>query len=379
VTASFDWLFDAVAWLLMQVHAGLSYIFPPDSGAAWGLSIFLLTVAMRIVIFPLFKKQIQTTRKMAELNPQIQALRKRYKNDKQRMNQEVMKVYQEAGANPLGGCLPLVVQFPLFIGLSYVLRGVSDAKAGESKYGMSAQLVQSAQHAKIFGASISDTFLKAIHGGNTSAIVITLCAVIISSTTTFFSMRTSMARSQTPVMSDNPMMASQKYMVYISPLFGLFGLTLPLGVLIYWVTTNAWTLGQSHYIYKKYPTPKPEEAAAAAKTGTAKSGTAKSGTAKSGTAKSAGGRTGAAKTGAAKTGGTRTRPATGKATGTTSAKRSANGSTGSTKGSSVNGKASGESQGRRKKRAEPQDVEPETVQQVVRQQPVRQSRSKRKR
>jgi YidC/Oxa1 family membrane protein insertase len=161
-------------------------------------------------------------------------------------------------------------------------------------------------------------------------------------------MKTSVGRSMQTMTADNPMMQSQKFLVYLSPLFGLFGLTLPLGVLIYWVTTNSWTLAQSHYVYKKYPMSTPEgQAEANGKAGTAKTGTAKTGTAKSGTARTA-------KTGVAKS----------------SAK------TGVKAGSAVSGAKTRKKAGAEPE-PEPEDT-PETPK-VVRQQPSRQSRSKRKR
>jgi YidC/Oxa1 family membrane protein insertase len=268
----FEPLYRAVAWLLVQLHAGLSFVVPADSGWAWAGSIILLTVLMRIVLFPLFVKQIHSSRKMQELQPQMQALRKKYKNDKQRLNQEMMKLYQENGANPIAGCLPLLVQMPIFFGLFGVLRGLSDAKPGTGSHGISASLVSSAQHANIFGAHISDTFLKAWNASDRSwnAIIICGIAVAISSTTTFLTVRSSMKRQ--PAMDENnPMASAQKMMVFIAPLFGLFGLNFPLGVLIYWVTTNSWTLAQQHYIFKRYPTPATTGAAGAAAAGAAAS------------------------------------------------------------------------------------------------------------
>ena len=95
--------YDAVAWVLMRIHALLSVPFGPASGWAWGLSIVFLVMLMRLIMVPLFVKQMHAQRKMAALAPQVAALRKKYKDDKQTMNQEVMKLYQENGANPLGG------------------------------------------------------------------------------------------------------------------------------------------------------------------------------------------------------------------------------------------------------------------------------------
>ncbi|MFG1998209.1 membrane protein insertase YidC [Spirillospora sp. NPDC048911] len=252
-----DPLYKVVAQLIVWIHTGLSSIgIDKDSGWAWGGSIILLTVMLRLVLFPLFVKQIHASKKMQELNPKIQALRKKYKNDKQRLNQEVMKVYQENGANPLSGCLPILVQMPVFIGLFQVLKRVSDAKEGQGVFAVTPDLVQSAQKANIFGAHIPDTFLNAWGADpkSWSAIVVTGIAVIISSCTTFFTVRASMQRQklQGTMDDNNPMMQAQKMMVFLAPLFGLFGLGFPLGVLMYWVTSNSWTLAQQHYIYKKY-------------------------------------------------------------------------------------------------------------------------------
>jgi YidC/Oxa1 family membrane protein insertase len=260
-------------------------------------------------------KQIHASRKMQELNPQIQALRKKYKNDKQRLNQEMMKLYQENGANPLSGCLPLLVQFPVFISLFRVLTKLAEAKPGNGSHGISPALVASAQKANIFGAHISDSFLKA-WGANPksiSALVVCGVAVIISSTTTFFTVKSSMARQ--PAMEEgNPMASAQKMMVFLAPLFGLFGVNFPLGVLMYWVTSNTWTLAQQHYIYKRYPAPDPN--------------------------------------GAGTAGGT---PAKGK----------------------PDGAAQGGLLSRLKKEPEPEAAPPEPEPKVVRKQPVKQSRSKR--
>lgn len=251
-----DPLYRAVAWVLVKIHSGLSLIFPADSGWAWGGAIVLLTVLMRILIFPLFVKQIQSSRKMQALNPQIQVLRKKYKNDKQRLNQEMMKLYQENGANPISGCLPLLIQFPVFISLFNVLNKIAKAKEGNGSHGISPELVKSAKEANIFGAHISDSFMNAwsTEPKAWNALAITGIAVAISSTTTFLTMKSSMSRQ--PAMDpDNPMASAQKMMVWLAPIFGLFGIAFPLGVLLYWVTSNSWTLAQSHYIYSKYPMP----------------------------------------------------------------------------------------------------------------------------
>jgi YidC/Oxa1 family membrane protein insertase len=333
---------EIVSQLIVWIHTGLSTVVPKDSGWAWGGSIILLTVLLRLALVPLFVKQIHASRKMQDLNPQVQALRKKYKNDKQRMNQEVMKLYQENGANPLAGCLPLLVQMPIFIGLFQTLKRISDAKEGQSVFAVSADLVKSAQNANIFGSHIPDTFLNAwgTDPKSWTAIIVTGIAVVISSCTTFFTVRASMKRQ--PVTNDaNPMMQAQKMMVFFAPLFGLFGLGFPLGVLMYWVTSNSWTLAQQHYIYKKYPPPGTNGDTATTTT-TAKAGTKAGGT----------------KTGGAKSGGTKT--------------------AGAKAAASKNGQSPSGAKAKARLKKEPEPApEPEEKPKAVRNQPTRKPRSKR--
>ena len=111
----------------------LSPIFGASSGWTWALTIVFLVVLMRLIMVPLFIKQMHTTRRMTALAPQMTALRKKYKNDKQTLNNEMMKLYQEAGVNPLMGCLPVVAQLPMFFALFSVLRAIS---LDEPKYGL---------------------------------------------------------------------------------------------------------------------------------------------------------------------------------------------------------------------------------------------------
>jgi YidC/Oxa1 family membrane protein insertase len=324
-------LYIAVAWVMTHIHSGLSLFMPSTSGQAWFLTIVVLVVLMRLILVPLFIKQMHSMRKMSALTPQLQELRKKYKGDKQTLNEETMRLYKEAGVNPLGGCLPLLAQMPIFFALFSVLRAIAGWHVGlPSPYGMPISVVKSAQQANILGAHISDKvlFTGTMHVPLEAKIVI-LCAVAISVATTFMTVRQSTKRGMTPQMTpDNPMAASQKYMAYIVPFFALSGLYWAFGLVLYWVTTNVWTLGQQYVLFKRYPpteatatagtasspgvSTKPATAAglvsgnkqvtrprsaadavkrpAAAKPGTAKPGTAKPGTAKpaTGTARPAG-------------------------------------------------------------------------------------------
>ena len=138
-------LYVAVAWVMTHIHSGLSLIMPSTSGEAWFLTIVMLVVLMRLLLVPLFVKQMHAMRKMSALNPQLMELRKKYKNDKQTLNEETMRLYRENGVNPLGGCLPLLAQMPMFFALFSVLRGIADWHVGQpSPYGMLESVVQSA-------------------------------------------------------------------------------------------------------------------------------------------------------------------------------------------------------------------------------------------
>ena len=250
-------LFEAVAWVIMRIHAALSVPFGASSGWAWGLTIVLLVMLMRALMVPLFVKQVKSQRKMQSHMPQLQELRKRYKNDKQRLNEETMKFYKENGINPLGGCLPLVAQLPLFWALFYNLRAISEWQPGQApKYGLTVPVVQSALNAHIFGVSLADKFLFPIHGETWPQRIVILVFVAISASTTFMTMRQSSRRGmmqQGPVDPDNPAANMQKYMMYIAPFFALTGLYWQFGLVIYWVTTNIWTLGQQHILFRNLP------------------------------------------------------------------------------------------------------------------------------
>ncbi|GAA3080546.1 membrane protein insertase YidC [Streptosporangium carneum] len=252
-----NWLYTAVAQVITWIHQGYSSFLDPNSGLTWALTIITLTVLMRLLIFPLFLKQMRSSKKMQELAPKVQEIRKRYKNDKQRMNQEVMALYQGQGANPLGGCLPIVAQFPIFISMFTVLNAMAH---GELKFGMSKELVDSARAAHIFGAPLPATFwtdsaqIEALGANPIQTKIVLAVFVAISSLTTFLTVRQSVGRSMAQ-MPDNPMAQQQKILMYISPLFAIFSLNFPLGLILYWVTTNLWTLGQQHWFYSRNPSP----------------------------------------------------------------------------------------------------------------------------
>jgi YidC/Oxa1 family membrane protein insertase len=354
-------LFYAVAWVITQIHAVLAHVFGPASGWSWGLSIVFLVVLLRLLMVPLFVKQVHSQRKMLAVAPQLQELRKRYKNDKQRLNEETMKFYKENGVNPLGGCLPMVAQFPVFISLFQVLRAIADWTPGKvPQFGLTTDVVNSARHAHVFGVLLSDKFLFMHPPASMGVRAVILVTVLISACTTFLTMRQSTKRGMmnaTPD-PDNPMAQSQKYMMYIAPFFALTGLYWQYGLVIYWVTNNLWTMGQQHFMYRNIPVVGTGAGSATAPAATPSRGTAakSSGAKQAVAAKSSGSAKPARTGGPAKTGATAATGGQG-----TSARLAA-------RGLLRGGKA----------KAEPEpEPEPDPAIKVVRQQPVRQSRSKR--
>jgi YidC/Oxa1 family membrane protein insertase len=251
---------NAVAWIITQLFNLFSPAFGVASGVTWLLTIVVLVIIMRLILVPLFIKQMHTQRAMTALTPKMQELRKKYKGDRETLNKETMKLYQEAGVNPLMGCLPVVLQLPIFFALFNVLRYIAEWHKGDPlQFHLTEKVISSAQHAKIFGATIADKVLftgTSAHGGidvPLHAKIVICIVVLISMTTTFLTVRQSMKRGMMPTNQSGPMGQSQKLMAYIMPLFALTGLYWQFGLVLYWVTTNLWTLGQQYVLLRKYP------------------------------------------------------------------------------------------------------------------------------
>ncbi len=268
-----NFLYEAVARIILTIHSGLSPVFGAGSGWSWGLSIVLLTMLMRLLLFPLFVKQIKTQRMMQTLQPRMKELQTRHKGDRETLQAETMKLYKEHGANPLAGCLPILLQIPVFIALFHVLNGIKPVK-GTNIYhghdGISASLVESAAHAKIFGAPIASSFhssaslLQSLNATPTTVKVVAAIMVALMGATTFWTQRQLMARNTAD--GNTQFAAQQKILLYVLPFTFVFsGIVygFPIGVLLYWLTTNVWSMAQQHVVISKM-TPVPAVAAAAA-------------------------------------------------------------------------------------------------------------------
>jgi YidC/Oxa1 family membrane protein insertase len=255
-----DWLYTAIAWVMKEWHSLFSTFLDPASGITWALSIVFLVVTVRIVLFRFFIKQVKSQRAMQEIQPEIQKLKAQYGSDRQGFSAAVMALQKERAVNPLAGCLPILPQIPVFISLLHVLRRLAPGKPG--LYSWDSALTDQASKAKLFGAPISSSFnmqepkqsaILALTHGYTNIRIVALILIVVMCCTTFFTQKQIMRRSG-PVEGQAAMV--QRLMLYGMPL-SLFvsGFFFPIGVLIYWLTNNLWTLGQQFYILKKLPPP----------------------------------------------------------------------------------------------------------------------------
>ncbi|RLL67832.1 membrane protein insertase YidC [Streptomyces sp. Z26] len=251
-------LYTAVSWIIVQFHKLYSLAFDEDSGWAWGLSIVSLVILIRICLIPLFVKQIKSTRNMQALQPRMKAIQERYKSDKQRQSEEMMKLYKETGTNPLSSCLPILAQSPFFIALYQVLNKI----AGNHPVGvLDAEQVDSARNAHVFGAPIAAKFMdgaekvESLSATLVDVRVVTVVMILLMSASQFYTQRQLMTKN-VDLTVKTPFMQQQKMLMYVFPImFAVFGINFPVGVLVYWLTTNVWTLGQQMFVIKRNPTP----------------------------------------------------------------------------------------------------------------------------
>ena len=252
-------LYNFVSGVIVGIHNLLSPILGKDSGVTWSLSIVGLVILIRIILIPLFVKQIKSQRALTALQPQMKAIQTKYKDDRQKQSEEMMKLYKEHKTNPLASCFPILAQAPIFFALFTVLNGIAaktDAgvPAPIARGFLKGEYLDSAAQATFFGAKISETFLGS---PDTTVKIVTVILIFIMSATTFTTQRQLMVKGMPKMDSSNNMMLQQqKIMLYLFPvIFAVSGVNFPVGVLIYWSTTNFWTWGQQFYVIKRNPTP----------------------------------------------------------------------------------------------------------------------------
>ena len=217
---------------LIDVANGVLQFFHDNVGLSWGMSIIALTIVTRALLIPLTYKQLKGMRALQALQPQIKELQEKYKNDKQRMQQEMMRFYKENKVNPFASCLPLLAQLPVFITLFFVLKNELPADMGCPAAGSCA-----AHGAEFF--FIDDLTAKATGGELITLLILYVGTQLVSG----------MVMSLT---ADK----SQRMMMFVLPLiFVPFILGFPAGLILYWITTNIWTIGQQFVIQKVVPAP----------------------------------------------------------------------------------------------------------------------------
>jgi YidC/Oxa1 family membrane protein insertase len=258
IASLFSFITTPVSWVIVQFHKVYGAIFGPDTGWAWGLSIVSLVILIRICLIPLFVKQIKSTRAMQTLQPEMKKIQERYKNDKQRQSEEMMKLYKETGTNPLSSCLPILAQSPFFFALYHVLNGIA---TGSTIGVINDSLLASARKAHIVGAPLAAKFtdgsskVEALGASLTDVRVVTAVMIILMSASQFYTQRQLMTKNVDTTVK-TPFMQQQKMLMYVFPvMFAVFGINFPVGVLVYWLTTNVWTMGQQMYVIRNNPTP----------------------------------------------------------------------------------------------------------------------------
>lgn len=231
---------------LIDVANAVLKFFHDNVGLSWGMSIIALTVTVRAILIPLTYKQLKGMRALQALQPQIKEIQAKYKNDKQRMQQEMMRFYKENKVNPLASCIPLVAQLPVFITLFYTLRHELPPDMG----------CPSAGHCAAYGGEF--LFIHDLTAKATGAELIALIVLYVG---------TQLASGFVMSVTADK---SQRMMMFLLPLiFVPFILNFPAGLILYWITTNFWTIGQSFVIQRIVPAPvatTPEGAAAIAAT-----------------------------------------------------------------------------------------------------------------
>ena len=261
-----NFIYYPVSAILWFWHKAFGYVFGAGNGFAWALAVVFLVFTLRAFLFKPFVSQVRSMRKMQEFAPEIQKLKKKYGNDKQKMAAEMQKLQSEHGVNPLGGCLPVLVQIPVFIGLFHVLRSfnrpflTAEANRQVGNYVFSAADVRSFLDAHIFGVPLSAYITEPAEllsrYGDISRWQIAAVAVpltIVAGILTHLTAKHSVARQNPAQIAANPQAAMMnKMMVYLFPLGVVAGGPFfPLAILLYWLSNNLWTLAQQRVVYQR--------------------------------------------------------------------------------------------------------------------------------
>ncbi len=245
-------LYYAISFVLKGWHTLWSSVgLSETGGAAWALSIIGLTLVIRIALIPLFVKQIKSSRNMQLIQPKVKELQKKYGHDRERLAQETMKLYKDSGTNPFASCLPILLQMPIFFALFGVLNNAAD---GNPKGVLTKGDAEAFGASELWGVPLSSSLFDS--GGDAGIIALAAFLVFAMTATTFLTQRQLMSKNMPADALSGPYAQQQKLLLYVLPVvFAVGGVAFPIGVLLYWTTSNLWTMGQQFYVIRNNPAP----------------------------------------------------------------------------------------------------------------------------
>ncbi|MDS1113254.1 membrane protein insertase YidC [Gordonia westfalica] len=276
-----DFIYYPVSGIMWVWHWLFSHVTPASPGGdgiAWAMSVVFLVFTLRAILYKPFVKQIRTTKKMQEINPQLQAIRKKYAKDRVKMTEEMQKLQKEHGFNPLLGCLPMLLQIPVFIGLFHVLRSFNRMGTGMGQLGMSAaetrsqgnyvfsaEQVQNFLDARLFGVPLSSYLVEPatefqafvepgapIDFTRPQIAYVVVPMMIVASIATHMNSRASVQRQPEAALENPQTRMMNNLALYIFPIGILVtGPFFPVAILLYWMSNNIWTYGQQHLVFGK--------------------------------------------------------------------------------------------------------------------------------
>ncbi|OLR91061.1 membrane protein insertase YidC [Actinokineospora bangkokensis] len=250
-----DFIYYPVSFILWCWHWVFGHVFGETSALAWALGIVFLVFTLRALLFKPMVNQVRSMKKMQEFAPEIKKIQKKYANDRQKQAQEMQKLQSQHGVNPLGGCLPMILQIPVFIGLFHVLREFKPGKT--ENYFFDAAGVDSYIKADLLGARLGNWItqpaaeLASFQVSRGAIIAVAIPLMIVASVLTHLTARHSVSR-QNPEAATAQTAIMNKLTLYVFPLGVLIGgFFFPIGLIIYWMSNNSWTLWQQRFVYKR--------------------------------------------------------------------------------------------------------------------------------
>lgn len=251
------WLIEVV---LVSFHSLFTFIgLDTHSGVTWVLSIVGLVLVVRASVIPLFVKQTMNSRRMLEIGPEMKKIQDKYKNKRDQFSMEARQrettaLYKKHGTSPFASCLPMLVQMPIFFGLYMTLSTAAQQQAGVGM--MSQELAIDFAAAEIFGAPLSHSFMIGLETGSTPVMIVAPILVALMITSQFITQLQILSKNISEETKASPTYRMQKIMLYIIPVAFIFsGVVFPLGVTIYWLVSNIWSMGQQFIIIRNMPTP----------------------------------------------------------------------------------------------------------------------------